>query len=230
MYFSDATKQLRTEDMPLYKSEILSLKEKYKGIIDVFCGLEVEYFSDIPTEGYDYLIGSVHYLYLNDYPRGFDRNLEITIDYINEYFGGDAMKFAEEYYKTIATLPQRGNFDIIGHFDLITKNNEKGSFLDVSSKKYLDMAREAIHELKGKIPLFELNTGCIPRGYRSTPYPQPELLKEFLDCGFGVVITSDCHNKNYIDSYFEEGSELLKSVGFKSKFILTDDGFKEVNI
>lgn len=228
MYFSDSTKQMKIENMDAYKAEILSLKEKYKGVIDVFCGLEFEYFSEVDADGYDYLIGSLHYLYINDYPRGFDRSLEVTVDYLNTYFDGNAMKFAREYYKTISTLPTRGNFDIVGHFDLITKNNEKGNFLDVSSKEYLDMAKEAIHALKGKIPLFELNTGCIPRGYRSTPYPQPELLREFYNCGFGVVITSDCHNKNYIDTYFDEGTELLKSVCFKSKYILTSNGFKEV--
>lgn len=230
MYFSSYPYQLTVENMQNYKKEILELKEKYKGQIDIFCGLEVEYFSGIPVDGYDYLIGSLHYLEIDGYPRGFDKNLEATIQYIDTYFDGDAMKFAEKYYETIATLPQVGKFDIIGHFDLIAKNNEKGAFLDTTDKKYIDMGCEAIHSLKGKIPLFEVNTGAISRGYRGTPYPQPEFLKEFLNCGFGAVITSDCHDKNHIDCYFEEARQMLIDAGFKSRYILTDKGFKEVSI
>lgn len=230
MHFSSYPYQLHIEDMPKYRDEVLSLKEKYKGQIDIFCGLEFEYFSEVPTEGFDYLIGSVHYLNLDDYPRGFDRSLEDTITYINNYFDGDGMKFAKKYYETIATLPEVGNFDIIGHFDLVAKNNEKGGFINVSSKEYINMGCEAIRALKGKIPLFEVNTGAISRGYRSTPYPQPEFLKEFLNCGFGAVISSDCHDKNHIDCYFEEARQMLIDAGFKSRYILTDNGFKEVQI
>ena len=32
--------------------------------------------------------------------------------------------------------------------------------------------------VKGKIPLFEVNTGAIARGYRKTPYPSEFLIKE----------------------------------------------------
>ena len=138
--------------------------------------------------------------------------------------------FSKKYFETIARLPEKNNFDIIGHFDLITKNNEKGGFIDVASKEYLDLGKEAIHALKGEIPLFEVNTGAIARGYRTSPYPQTEFLREFLSCGFGAVISSDCHDKNYIDCYYREAEELLSFVGFKSKWILTDSGFTEVGI
>ena len=45
MHFSSYPYQLHIEDMPKYRDEVLSLKEKYKGQIDIFCGLEFEYFS-----------------------------------------------------------------------------------------------------------------------------------------------------------------------------------------
>ena len=129
---------------------------------------------------------------------------------------------------SIAVYP--GSFDpvTLGHFDIITKNNEKGKFLDTSCKEYLDFGFEAIHALRGKIPLFEVNTGAISRGYRTAPYPQMEFLREFYQCGFGAVITSDCHNRNYIDCFYPEAEEMLRTAGFSSKWILTDHGFREV--
>ena len=80
------------------------------------------------------------------------------------------------------------------------------------------------------VPLFEINTGAISRGYRTSPYPQMEFLKEFHRCGFGVVITSDCHDKHFIDCFYPEAEQLLAQAGFTSKWILTDNGFKEVEL
>lgn len=229
MYFSQWPYQMTEEQAEAYKNEIRHLKSKYKRQIDVFCGMELEFYSDVKTEGYDYLIGSVHYLDFDGEILGFDRGLQETIDYVNSHFGGNGMKFAQKYYETVCRLPERG-VDIVGHFDLLTKNNEKGGFIDVTSKEYLDLGYEAIHSLKGKIPFFEVNTGAISRGYRTSPYPQIEFLKEFQRLGFGVVITSDCHDKRFIDCQFEEARELISQAGFKTKWILTDNKFEEVEL
>lgn len=227
MEFSNYPYQMTIEDMTKYKNEIYSLKEKYKNQIEIFCGLEYELFSEVPVEGFDYLIGSVHYLDFEGKKIGFDRSVDEVRDFVNNNFGGDALKFAKRYFETLLLLPQKHSFDIIGHFDLLSKTNEQRHFIDTTSKEYLNYGYEAIHNLKGKIPLFEVNTGAISRGYRTTPYPQTEFLKEFKNCGFGVVITSDCHNKDFIDCYYNEAKELLLSVGFKTQFILTKDGFTE---
>lgn len=230
MHFSSFPNQLTLEKMPAYINEINTLKMKYQDIIDIFCGLEYELFSEVPVDGFDYMIGSVHYLDFGEQILGFDRNLQQTLDYVNDNFGGDGLAFAKKYFETVITLPEKHNFDIIGHFDLVVKNNEAGRFVNTSSKEYLNAGFEAIHALKGKIPLFEVNTGAISRGYRSIPYPQIEFLKEFKECGFGAVITSDCHDKNFLDCHFKESRELLLATGFKTIFILTNKGFKEVNI
>lgn len=227
MEFSDYPCQMTIEDMVKYKVEINSMKEKYKDRIRIFCGLEYELFSEVPAEGFDYLIGSVHYLDFDGEKIGFDRGVDEVTDLINKNFGGDGLKFAKKYFETLLLLPQKQSFDILGHFDILTKTNELHSFVDTTSKEYINYGYEAIHNLKGKIPMFEVNTGAIARGYRTTPYPQMEFLKEFQNCGFGAVITSDCHNKEFIDCYYNEAKELLLMAGFKTQFILTEDGFTE---
>lgn len=228
--FSIYPYQLPAEKMGDYKAEILALKKKYAGQIDIFCGLEDEFVSEVCTDDYDYLIGSVHYLECDGKICGFDSGLKATCDYIKEHFDGNALAFAKKYYETLCLLPQKKQYDILGHFDLITKNNEKGNFIDVTSKEYLNYGFEAIHALKGKIPFFEVNTGAISRGYRTAPYPQMEFLKEFKNCGFGVVITSDCHDRNFIDCFYDEAHALSSAAGFKTKWILTDNGFTEVEL
>ncbi len=217
----------RTEE---YKKAVLELKKKYEDRIKIYLGLEVDMYSAPDMRGYDYLIGSVHYFKIGDEYVGFDKTEQEVEDVINTYFGGDGMEYAKFYYKTLAELPQYGNFDIIGHFDLITKHSDNRTFFDTTSEEYINAAFEAIEALAGKIPFFELNYGAVARGYRLYPYPSVALIKELKRRGFGVIITSDCHNKTLLDCNFNEAAELLKSCGFKEKYIFTEKGFVEVSL
>ena len=220
--------QMTVADTENYKREIAQLKSKYKGKIDIFCGMEYDIYSDLSTDGFDYLIGSVHLLDCGGDISDFDLGPEATHEYIDKHFDGDGLAFVKRYYETVATFPSVKSVDILGHFDIVVKNNEKLGFVDTASKEYLDLGYAAIHSLRGKIPFFEVNTGAIARGYRSIPYPQMEFLKEFRRLGFGAVLNSDCHNKDFIDCYYDEATQLLIEAGYKTKWILTTDGFKEV--
>ncbi|MBQ8868165.1 MAG: histidinol-phosphatase [Oscillospiraceae bacterium] len=213
-----------------YKKEIARLKEKYSDKIKVFCGLEVEMLSEVELSGYDYLIGSVHYLKMDDEIVGIDRSKEVVQGVIDSYFGGDGLKCAGKYYEQMAELYKYGDFDIIGHFDLIAKHNETANFFDEQSKEYQSLALGAIEALRGKIPFFEVNTGGISRGYRKNPYPNEFIVKVFRDMGFGAVISSDCHDKNYLDIAFKESEELLKSCGYNEIYVLTENGFDPTKI
>lgn len=213
-----------------YKKDVSELKERYKDRIKIYLGLEVDMYSDPDIKGYDYLIGSVHYLKCGEEYVGFDKTDTDVEHIINRYFGTDGIKYAKAYYETLAQLPQYGDFDIIGHFDIITKHSDKRNFFDTTSKEYINAAIEAAQALSGKIPFFEVNTGAIARGYRNTPYPSMPLIKELKRLGFGAVITSDCHNMTMLDCKFDDAAELLKECGFKEKYILTDSGFTAVSL
>ncbi|MBO5008136.1 MAG: histidinol-phosphatase [Clostridia bacterium] len=213
-----------------YKNDVLMLKEKYKDRMKIYLGLEVDMFSRPDMQDYDYLIGSVHYLKIGEEYVCFDTDASGVNSVIQKHFNGNGMEYAKEYYRTLAQLPEFGSFDIIGHFDIITKHSDRKSFFDTTSKEYLNAAFEAVAALKGKIPFFELNTGAIARGYRKDPYPSTDIIKELKRQGFGVVITSDCHNKTMIDYKFDDASELLKACGFKEKYYITENGFTAVPI
>ncbi len=230
MHFAPGA-SMTLEGTEAYKKEILSLKNKYKGKIDIFCGLEFDIFSEIDMAGYDYMIGSVHFLKIGEKYVAFDRReTDLVKNVIDTYFNGKGMEFAKEYYRTLSTLPEYGDFDIIGHFDVISKHNDRGFFFDETSKEYLSLAIEAAEALSGKIPYFEVNTGAIGRKYRTLPYPNEIILKELKRLGFGAVISSDCHNGEFLDCYFEESEELLKKCGFNEIYVLTEDGFIPMEI
>lgn len=209
-----------------YKAAIRELQQQYRDRFPIYLGLEVEMYSGIDLSGYDYLIGSVHYLKKGDQYLGFDRSPQAVQELIDQHFSGDGMAFAKEYFRQTAELPQYGNFDILGHFDIIAKNLERIRYFDETAPEYLRWAVETLEALRGKIPFFEVNTGAIARGYRSVPYPTLPLLKEFRRLGFGAVISSDCHDGQKLDCAFPESRELLLQAGFTERYILTGSGFE----
>ncbi len=211
-----------------YKEEIRQIKREYEGRIKVFLGLEADMFSEDDFSGLDYVIGSVHYLRTPKGIAAFDRGIPEIRAVIDEHYGGDGLAFAKDYYRHMAMLPDYGRFDIIGHFDLCDKHGTRADFFDTESRAYREAAIGAAEALAGKIPYFEVNTGCIPRGYRQFPYPAPFLLSELKRLGFGAVITSDCHNAAYLDAAFDRAADALRAAGFREYYILTDDGFHPV--
>ena len=91
-------------------------------------------------------------------------------------------------------------------------------------------ALESLHAVADKMKVFEVNTGAIARGYRKSPYPAPFLLKEMKNLGCTVVLTSDCHDKNFLDCYYAESLAYIQSCGFEYIGVMSDVGFVEVKI
>lgn len=209
-----------------YRREIRRLAQKYEGQIDVFCGLEFDTECPTPAVGYDYLIGSMHYVY-----RDGER---FPVDGRNEHFEraaahyGSALAFAKAYFEALCTLPDFGKFDIIGHFDLVSKNVECSTLLDPEDPAYIKAGLAAIDALAGKIPFFEVNTGAIARGYRTAPYPAPVFLRAMRERGFKAIISSDCHDARFLNCHFEEAIALLESCGFTERYVLKKTGFEAI--
>ena len=217
------------KDFPGYASEIKALKEEYSDRLEIFLGLELDYYSVglYPELEYDYKIGSVH---MTKHQSGgfivYDNSYETAIRCCTQYCGGDSMIYAKGYYETVADMPNVLDADIVGHFDLLTKFSElHPEFIDTDSGVYRGYALEALHAVREKMEFFEVNTGAIGRGYRTTPYPAPFILDEMklLDCK--LLISSDCHNKDFLDVGFEDTKKYLKAHGFDTVYYLTASGF-----
>lgn len=186
------------EGTEAYKAEIRRLKEQYAGRIRLWLGVEQDYYSDLPTEDYDYVIGSVHYLYKDGAYLGVDESRESFLRNVKTYYGGDFCAFAEDYYAHVAQIYEKTGCRIVGHFDLVTKFNEGGALFDTTHPRYRRAALDALHRLLEKPVLFEINTGAIARGYRKMPYPEHFLLRELLENGAGLILSSDCHDRRFL--------------------------------
>ena len=187
-----------------------------------------ELFSEVPVDGLDYMIGSVHYLKFGDEILGFDRNLQQTLDYVNDNFGGDGLAFAKKYFETVITLPEKHNFDIIGHFDLLLKNSDYLGYKP--TQRFLDCAEKAVKELCRYSAPFEINTGAMARGYRSVPYPIPEILAMIKKYGGKITFSSDCHDKKYLEYGYDVAEKLAIEAGFTEHGVITEKGVEYIPI
>ena len=221
---------LKEDTLPIYLNQVAEMKEKYKDKIRVLRGIELDMTSNMDLTPYDYIIGSVHCIEMQGEYIDFDVN-DIELEkIINKYFEGNGMAFAKKCFETMACEEKFKDVDFVGHFDIFTKNLEKRKFFDCDSDEYKKYALEALHSVKEKCEFFEINTGAVSRGYRTTPYPAPFILKEMNNIGAKIVISSDCHDKNFIDCYYKEARDMLIEACFKTLWILTSNGFKEVKI
>ena len=211
--FFDKSYCMKKEDIELYKAEISALKEKYSGKIKILCGVEQDYYSDMPTAGFDYVIGSVHYLKVGEEYFSIDDDADILKAACDKYYGGDFYLLCSDYFKTVAKVAEKTNANIIGHFDLVTKFNEKYSFFDENDSRYIAAYRSAVDSLiKANIP-FEINTGAISRGYKSTPYPSWQILKYIAEKNGKVILSSDSHSKQGLYFEFEKWSTFATDMG-----------------
>ncbi len=187
-----------------YKDTVYALKEKYKDKINILCGVEQDYYSAESVCGYDYVIGSVHYLYANGQYLSIDDSAEDFKRCLDDHFGGDVYNFCEIYYKTVEDVVNKTNADIIGHFDLISKYNDGNSFFDEKHPRYVAAYKKAIDKLIPFNVPFEINTGAISRGYKSFPYPNADMVDYINEKGGKFILSGDSHQTDTIAYEFDK--------------------------
>lgn len=212
-------------DTKKYRAEVEVLKREYSGRMEIFLGLEQDFFSASVTEPYDYTIGSVHYIFKNGEYFPVDLDLQTLNALAEKHFGGDFDLLAEEYFETMARVVEVTDCDIIGHLDLLSKFFEKTGY--EPSERYDSVAKRAVAELVKYGKPFEINVGAMTRGYRTSPYPSKKLLCEIARLGGDIVINGDCHDRRWLGRYLDDAAALALECGFDYRMILTSDGWKK---
>ena len=190
--------------------EVNRLKKKYKDKIKVLCGVEVDYYATSVADGYDYRLGSLHYFKIDGKFYSLDISRPGFAELVDKKFGGDCLSACEEYYRLLADVPRKTKCDVIAHIDLVTKFNEGDKLFDTSHPRYVNAYRAAVDKLLEYNLPFEINTGAISRGHRTTPYPSPEILSYIKEKGGRLIISSDSHSKENIAYLFDKYEYLTR--------------------
>ena len=203
-----------------YQAEIRRLQAVYSGQIRILLGIEQDYYSDEATDAYEYVIGAVHNLRRGGEYRPLDYTRDRLIATVNDWFGGDWYAMVEEYYRLVGDLYEKTHCRVIAHSDLIEKFNEAGELYDRTHPRYRAAALAALNRLKSAPVLFEINTGAIARGYRTSPYPDPFLLRAMQDAGVKLMLNSDCHDRRFLLCGFDQYAHLVPPESFSPDYLL----------
>lgn len=210
--FFDRSYCMLSDNYASYQKELAFLKEKYCDDIDIFCGIEQDFFSEETTEGFDYIIGSVHYIRVNKHYIPVDESPEILTTAADDYFHGDMLALTECYFETAGQIVNRTGADIIGHFDLISKFNEDHRLFDPQSPRYIAAWQRAADDLLKTHRPFEINTGAMSRGYRRSPYPSQEMIDYISEHGGCFIFSGDAHNTKTIGYEFLNLKNHMKDI------------------
>lgn len=205
------------ENTEIYFEQVTAAKEKYRTKIRVLCGIEQDYYSDMPTDRYDFVIGSVHYVHKENEYIPVDESAEIQTEAVNRLYGGDFYAFAEDYFALVSDLRRKTNCNIVGHFDVISKFNENGRLYDENCDRYIKAGVRAIEHLAKSGASFEINTGAISRNYRQKPYPSEVFLPYLKKYGVSVVLSSDAHATENLLFGFDDALKTAERFGLTLK-------------
>ena len=210
-----------------YISEIVRLREAYKGKIEIYLGIEEDSRHINNRADFDYVIGSCHYAKKGSlvYPIDSGKRRKDHFDKALALFDNDPLLFAESYYSHFTEYLKKWKPDIIGHFDLITKFDEVDEPLFLGNKEYQKIAEKYTREALKVGSLFEVNTGAISRGLRTLPYPHPSLLDIIRREGGGVILSSDSHSLGTLAFYFKEARAMLRDIGFNFVYTIKNGEF-----
>jgi histidinol-phosphatase (PHP family) len=215
---------LRDEDLGLYIDEVEAARRRWAGKLRVFLGLEIDYIRgltgpadrDFRDLGLDYCIGSVHYIFPRDGAGPFtvDADAEEFERDMERHFPGDGEGMAETYWDAVEEMIALGGFDILGHLDLVMKNNQDGRYFDPRGPRYRRRIARIAALAARSGAVVELNTGGLNRGKTREPYPSPELLRLLRREGAAMTITADAHEPAHLGGYYDLARRLLAETGY----------------
>ncbi len=229
-----------------YRAEIRRLGREWSGRgLEVLLGMEIDWVPGFcsPRDeifakaGLDYSIGSVHYVDLPGSGRfAVDYGLpEITAAL--EAFEGEEPGTAvyEDYYRMMGQLVEAGGFDILGHFDLVKKNNDadasgRGRLFDESSRGYREASLSVAREIAGKDIVVEINVGGMSRGKVKEPYPSLPILRELRAEGVRITFSADAHAPEHLGANLDSARDYARRAGYASIAVLSGGSWSEVGI
>lgn len=207
-YDSDFVSHMRMHESEFegYYQSIKSLKEKYKGQIEVLIGLECEYF----PKYMDWLKQLAHDYELDYIIFG---NHYYQTDELRQYFGRSCRQddFLLKYIDTCIEGMKSGVYSCLAHPDLFMRGRD--TFDDYAKELSYKLCRAA-KELN--IPIEYNLAGAQTNDLAGTTgYPCDEFWQVAVEVGNDIIIGVDAHEPMCFTEtkYFDESYAKLKAMG-----------------
>ncbi len=202
-------------------AEMQAVKEKYKGRLNVVCGIELGNATQYPAEAaavlaahpYDFVIGSLHNL------RGVPDFCMLKYDMMTEPH--IASLFDRALDETIDMVEHTDGLTTVGHITYmhryVTLAQKKLDF-----KPFYDKLTHLYRIIIDRDLALEINVSTLWKGL-GIAMPTMELLKLYRDCGGRLVtVGSDAHAPETLGKAIRKGYALLRTVGIDEVLTMRD--------
>ena len=228
----DSVWHMPVESFSAYVATISELKQKYADRIKILLGFEADYFvregigSAVPDKAAyaqfqpDYLIGSIHFI---NTPKGYftvDNKVEIVEQNLRHFYSKpdgtiDGKRVVCDYFEAERAMLREGNFEILGHPDLIRLRNGPLHYFNEDESWYKEQLKLTAKAAAAAGVIAEINTGAIARGMMDDVYPSAQFLDYLYEQGVPVCINSDAHKCEFLDAAFDRAAQKAKRAGYK---------------
>ena len=216
-----------------YHNEIHRLKHKYADHLDIYCGLEADYFPDIQPEiqalysGYswDYIIGSIHFIGVrhNGQRWCIDGSHDEFLEGWREITDSDPLRPIQEYFEITRQMVRVMKPDVVGHLDKIKIQHRPDCIAPDTHPFFRQQLMATLEEIAATDCIVEINTKGQDFGY----FPSQWAMCEMQKMGIPVTLSSDAHTPNMLTYSFDHAEALLRQTGYRSVMMLKNGKWEE---
>lgn len=198
-------------ELPRYVDEAFSLKEKYRGQIDVRVGLEGDYIEGweeqieriVRAYPWDYVIGSVHFLGewdVSDFRQ------------VHHWDGQDVFAVYERYYDAVGKAAKTGFYDIMGHLDVIKRFGNRPD--PAREAETVELELKALTAVKEAGVAMELNASGLSKPVAEM-FPSRRILVAAVQMRIPLTVGSDAHDPLKLSEHLDKARGLLYELGVR---------------
>ena len=205
----DPAHRMRMEQFPSYRKRISHLQDG--SAPGVLFGIEADYYEGcetflsqwLPSQNFDFVLGSVHYLGNWGFDSPSEQGLWETADVKGAW---------QEYFELVKRLANSGLADAIGHLDLPKKFGYRPS--DTDQQEMVAPTLDCIERAGMGI---EINTAGLRKPVGEI-YPSPLILRMAHDRDIPICFGSDAHTPEEVGEGFDAALTLAREAGYRHYF------------
>ena len=223
---------MKYDKLAQYCQEVRILKSKYRNLIQIYLGLEVDYIENVISpaspivlfQQLDYTIGSVRFLWGKEGNKVYKINSssDVFMKAVKEGFHSNPASLIRTYFASIRRMVENSNPTIVADFDLILMHNNGYMVLDANTEFYQSEIDATLRVIKANNSILEVSTRGYYRGDANSFAPSESILLKALELNIPVTIGTNAHSKEELDSAMTNAYEYLRELGFTYVYALID--------
>ncbi len=193
---------LNEDDFALYFEQGLSLREEYRGRLEIGLGVEVGYNPSRINETREFLsrynwdlIGLSYHYY--EYEGRHINMLSHKQQNMDEFSAIGVEVVIRDYLRGLLEGLRQLPINVICHLDAALRHHNEVIF----NEEHLELIRLILSEIAARGLALEINTSGF--AHRGEPYPKGWIIRQALEMGIKTTVGSDAHRPTEVGRYFE---------------------------